>query len=270
MTKTFKNSVRIDDNIVTKKLNKEVLELYDYLNIRNFNNFPEIVEVTDTEMKSQYIEKIKYHEITEGIELIKVMAELHKKTLFLKTIDYNKYKEIYDKLLGNIEYLNDYYDKLIEEIELEEYMSPSHYLFARNYSVILGSLKYSKEKLNKWYSLVKDKSEERVCIVHNNISSDHFIKGDKNYLISFEKHLVDTPILDLFKYYKKEGYKKNFKYLLTEYNKTLELLPEEDLLLKVLISLPPKMVLLKDEISNISYVYDSLKYIYNGYNVIKE
>lgn len=267
MSNKYKNSVKVDNNTVTKKRNDEVLELYDYLSIRNFDNFPKVIDVTDDEMRSEYIEETKYHEVTDGMEIIRTMASLHSKTLFYKDISHNKYSEIYNKLLENIEYLKDYYEKIIEDIETEVYMSPSHYLFARNYSVILGSLKYSTSELKKWYNLVKDKTNERVSIVHNNISKDHFIKGDKNYLISWEKHLVDTPVLDLYKFYKKDGFKMNFKMLYEEYNKILVLLPEEDKLFKILISIPPKIELISNEFENTIYIKDSFKYIYESYKV---
>lgn len=267
MSNKYKKSVKINENTVSKKRNNDVLELYEYLNIRNFDNFPKVIDVTEEEIRSEYVENVKYYEMVDGIELIKTMATLHNKTIFYKDVSKNKYQEIYDKILENIEYLKEYYEKIIDEIECENYMSPSHYLFARNYSIILGSLKYSESELKKWFSLVKDKSNERVCIVHNNISKDHFIKGDKNYLISWEKHLVDTPILDLYKFYKKDGFKMNFKALYEEYNIIMQLSNEEDKLFKILISIPPRMEFIDDEFLNTIYVKDNFKYIYESYRV---
>lgn len=268
MSRKYKNSVIIEDKKVSKKRNDELLELYEYLTISNFDKFPKVIEVDDNYIRSEYIESAKYHEVTPGIELIKTMAELHSKTVFYKDISKNKHKEVYDKILSNIEYLKDYYEEIIENIESEIYMSPSHYLFARNYSVILGSLRYSEEELKKWFNIVKDKTTERVCIVHNNIRKEHFIKGDKNYLISWEKHLVDTPILDLYKYYKTEGFKLNFNLLFTEYKNNFNLLPEEEKLFKILISLPPKMNFIDNELENTIYIKDSLKYIYDSYKIV--
>lgn len=268
MSRKYRNSVIIEDNTVSKKRNDDVLELYEYLTISNFDNFPKVLDVDDEYIRSEYIESVKYHETTLGIELIRTMANLHSKTIFYKDISKNKHKEVYDKLLGNIEYLKNYYEEVIENIESEVYMSPSHYLFARNYSVIIGSLKYSEDELNKWFNIVKDKTTERVCIVHNNIRKEHFIKGDKNYLISWEKHLVDTPILDLYKYYKTEGFKLNFNLLFNEYKNNFSLLPEEEKLFKILISLPPKMDFKDDELENTIYVKDSLKYIYDSYKIV--
>lgn len=270
MSRKYKNKVIIDDGVVYKNKNDNVLELFDYLSVRNFDNFPKIVDVDDKYIKTEYIESSKYHEITDGIELIKTMASLHEKTIFYKDISVNKHKEIYNKLLENIEYLKEYYNILIDSIESEVYMSPSHYLFARNYSVIIGCLNYCEIEIKKWYSLVKEKTTERVSIVHNDISKEHFIKGDKNYLISWEKHLVDTPVLDLYKFYRKDGFKLNFKLLYQEYNNILSLLPEEDKLFKILISMPPKIEFIDNELENSIYIKDSFKYLYESFKVVNK
>ena len=173
-------------------------------------------------------------------------------------------------MLSNIEYLTKYYEEAIEEIENEELMSPSHYLFARNYSAIDGSLKYAKEELKKWFKIVEYKSKERVCINHNNVSLEHFIHGDKNYLISWDNYLVDTPILDLYKFYKKEGYKLDFPYLLKIYNETLSLTDEEKMLFNVLISIPPKIVRIDNEMDNTYNIKNTFSYIYSGIGVVSE
>lgn len=270
MSKKYKNSVVIDGESVVKKRNDEVLELYDYLLLSGFDNFPSVIEVLDDSVRSKYIKSEKYREVASGTSIIETMAKLHSKTVFYKDISSNKHKEVKEKIEGNILYLKDYYENLMDSIEGEVYMSPSHYLLARNYSVILGSLKYAEENIKKWMNIVKDKTTERVCIVHNNIKKEHFIRGDKNYLISWEKHLVDTPILDLYKYYKSDGYKLNFDILFKTYKNNFELLKEEELLFKILISIPPKMVLSGSEVEKTIYVKDSLKYIYESYKIVKE
>ena len=160
--------------------------------------------------------------------------------------------------------------KYIESIEEEVYMSPSHYLFARNYSVIDSSLKYAKSELDKWYKKVENKTKERVCTNHNNLSLEHFIYRDKGYLLSFDNYLVDTPILDLYKFYRKEGYKLDFNYLLDVYSENLTLLEEERMLFNVLISIPPKIEMIKNEYYNTINISDSLKYIYSGIDVVNK
>lgn len=270
MSKSFKNKVIIENNIVKKKSKEDLAELFDYLESRNFNCFPKVLNINDKYIETEYINSKKYYEMTEGEELIKTMALLHSKTILYKEISKNKYKNIYDKLLGNINYLKKYYERLIDNIELEEFMSPSHYLFARNYSLIDSSLNYSLSELKKWYKLVNDKEKERVSIVHNNICLDHFLKNENNYLISWDKNLVDTPILDIYNFYKKDGYKLDFTYLLDVYNQNFELLKEEKILLNVLISIPPKLEEIKNEYLNTININNFIDYVHSGIKVVNK
>jgi len=270
MSKKHKNSVIIEDDRVIKKKNDRLLELYELLDSRSFNNYPKVLSSDDDSINTEYIKETKYHEMTKGVEFIKTVASLHYKTLEYKAVSKNKYRSIYDKISSNIEYLKKYYENMISNIEEEIYMSPSHYLFARNYTIIDSSLKYASDNLKKWFKLVENKSKERVCVVHNNLSLDHFIHGDKNYLISFDNYLVDTPVLDLYVFYKKEGYKLDFIYLLNEYNNNLELNNEEKLLLNILISIPPKIVEVEDEYLNTINIKKTYDYIYSSMNIVNQ
>ncbi len=270
MSKKYKNNVIIKDNNVIKKRNDKVLELYDYLETRGFENYPKIESIDENNIKTEYIESKKYHEVIKGVEFIKTVAMLHYKTIFYKDVSKNKYRKIYNKLYNNIEYLKKYYEDMISKIEEEIFMSPSHYLLARNYTAIDSSLKYASSTLKKWFKKVENKSKERVCIIHNNLSLDHFIRGDKNYLISFDNYLVDTPILDLYKFYKKEGFKLDFNYLLNVYNENLNLLEEEKMMLNILISIPPKIIDVENEYMNCINIKNALNYVYSGMNIVNE
>lgn len=270
MSKQIKNSVTIENNVVRKKYNEEVIKLFDYFETVNFDNYPKIINKTDEYIETEYIDSTIYHEMTKGVELIKTLSSLHSKTLFFKEISKNKYKKIYDNLYGNIKYLQEFYLNLIENAELEIYNSPSNYLFMKNYSVIDSSLNYALNELKKWYKSVQNSTKERVCIVHNNVCLDHFIKNKKNYLISWDKHLVDTPILDLYIFYKKEGYSLDFNYLLKVYEETLPLTKEEKILLNVLISLPPKLDIIEDEYLNTINVNNLINYVCSGINIVNE
>ena len=264
MSKLYKNKVIIDNDIVIKKRNDKLISLYDYLDERGFNNHPDIIDVKKDTIETKFINKSKNYELIKGSSFIKTVSLLHNNTIEYKDVSKNKYKKIYDKLMGNIEYLKNYYEDMISKIEEEVFMSPSHYLFARNYSIIDSSLKYSSNTLKKWFNDVKNNSKERVCIVHNSLSMDHYIKGDKDYLLSFDNYLVDTPILDLYKFYKKEGYKYDFKSLLSIYEETFKLLDTEKELLYVLISMPPKIEMIKDEYNNCINIRNSYDYIYSS------
>ena len=268
MNKKRINNVRIEDNLVIKKKNEKLIELYEYLDSVGFTNHPKIIEYDDNYIKSEFISKKKFYEISNGIELIETVSLLHKSTVVFKEVSKNKYRNIYDKISNNIEYLKKYYENIITNIEDEIYMSPSHYLFARNYSIIDSSLKYASKMLKKWFNMVENKQKERVCIIHNNLSLNHFIKGDKNYLISFDNYLVDTPILDLYKFYKKDGYNLDFNLLLDKYESNFQLLEEEKILLYILIAIPPKIEFINDEYLSCIDLKNTFNYIYSGVKIV--
>ena len=264
------NNVIIHDDRVIKKRNDRLLELYEYLEDRGFSNYPKVLNVDDENIESEYIKEGKIYELYEGEELVKTLALLHNKTTELKSVSKNKYRDIYDKIASNIEYLKKYYEEMISNIEEEVYMSPSHYLFARDYSIIDSSIKYASSALKRWFKMVSSKESERVCIVHNNASSHHHIKGDKNYLISFDNYLVDTPILDLYKFYKNEGYKLNYIKLLNIYEQTNKLEQNEKMLLNILISIPPKIEENQNEYINCEVIKKTYNYIYSSMNIVNQ
>lgn len=270
MIKKYINRVKINENGVKKRYNKNVIDIYEIFESTDFINYPKILESNNEFIIYEYIKSKKYHEKIKGSEFIKLVALMHNTTTYYKDVSKNKYKSIYNSLYGNIKYLKKYYLELIDTIENEMFMSPSHYLFARNYSVIQSNLNYAESTLNKWYKKVENKTNERVCVIHNNLSIKHFIKSEIDYLVSFDGALVDTPILDLYKFYKKEGYKLNFKYLLKIYNENISLLEEEKMLLNILLILPIKIEFTNDEYLNIVNLKNIFNYIYNTIDIINE
>lgn len=258
----FINNVKVENNYVIKKYNKNIIDVYKILDSSSFDNYPKIIEYDNNSIKYEYIKSIDFLEKTNGEEFIKIVSMLHYKTLFFKDVNKSKYEKIYNKIIGNINYLSSYYRNMLDSIELEEYMSPSHYLFCINYSLIDSSLKYSKSQINKWYNKVKNKDSERVCVVHNNLSLNHFIKSkDKCYLVSFDNSMIDSPVLDLYKFYRNEGYKLKFDYLFEIYNNELNLLDEEKKLFYSLISLPFLIKENDNEYTNTIIVNNLINYL---------
>ncbi len=270
MTKRKINSIFIEEKSVKKKRNDKLIELYNFFDKVGFDNYPKIINYDEKYINSEYIERKNVHEYSDGIELIKTVALLHSKTTSLKKINKNKYRSVYEKISGNIEYLKKYYLSFVKEIEDKEFMSPKEYLFIRHYNVFDSALKYSQNSLKKWFKMVENKEEERVCTVHNNLSLNHFIIGDNNYLISFDNYLVDTPVLDLYKFYKKDGYKLNYNLLLKEYNNIFPLTEEEKILLNSLIAIPPKIEVLSNEILDCKNIRNTIIYIKNGIKIVSE
>ena len=60
--------------------------MFDYLETRNFNNFPKVISSDDREIKTEYIESKDYHEMTKGVELIKTVSHFIIKHYFLKIL----------------------------------------------------------------------------------------------------------------------------------------------------------------------------------------
>lgn len=225
-----------------KKKNK----IYNYLNSRHFNYYPKTKIYKDYEI----VEYKRDNEIPNEqkiIDLVELMALLHSKTTYYKEVTEDEYKIIYEDVLNNIKYLESYYMDKINIIEKKIFMSPTEYLVARNFSKIMSAIYYSKDKLQKWYEIVKDKKKIREVCIHNNLSLDHFIESDNVYFISWDKSKMGIPIFDFYILYQRHGLDFDFSDLLNIYEKKYPLLEEERTLLYILLALPNKLLEEKDE-----------------------
>ena len=269
---SYKNSVKIIDaeesKYVLKKSNRNLEELFMYLRSRNFTSFPDILKNDRGNYEFPYIDSVIEPKEQKLVDIINTMAELHTKTSFYKEVGHDKFSEIYENLKENILYIEGYYNDLITLIENEVYMSPSNYLIARNFSKINSAIIFCKKELESWYKLVKDNTKERVCVVHNNLKDEHLLKNDKNYLISWDKYLIDTPVLDLYRFFQNEKNADNFDELLALYEKKYKLKEEERKLLFIILSIPPKFIFEKDEITNTFNVRLFIDYLYKTSNLI--
>lgn len=237
------NAVIVDTEkgmfVFKKKANNSI---YNYLNSRNFNYYPEIVSNNDDEYEiTKYIEQIDMPVEQKIADMIDLVSLLHNKTTHYKEIDEEDYKKIYEDISNNIEYLYSYYNDMMTIIESKVFMSPSEFLLARNISTIYDSLAFCKYEIQEWYKIIKDKKKERLVVLHNNLSLDHFIRSDIPYLISWDKARIDIPIFDLYKLYKRHSYDFDFVEVLKRYEKEYPLLEEEKKLLFILMALPDRI-----------------------------
>ena len=194
-------------NFVIKPKTKDLKELFDYLNSRSFHNFPKLVDSSRSDTYVfEYLNDISMPQEQRIQDLITLVAKLHNKTSFYKEVSEDKYKSIYEDIKNNILYLKEYYNNLFDISYNDIYLSPSMYLFMRNYTKIKDCLLFCESELDKWYDLVKDIRKQRVSIVHNNLALRHFLRNEESYLISWDKALIDTPILDIVNLYKNEYY----------------------------------------------------------------
>lgn len=252
-------------NFVVKKKpkNKDLPSIFNYLKSRNFDYFPEIYANTrDDTVVYEYIENDDIINPQKGEDLINVVALLHSKTSFNKEVSEETYKEIYENIKNNILYLREYYLKYYELFLKSIYMSPSKYEFVRNYSKIMAALNFTEQELDSWYSLVTNKKNERISLIHNNLSLEHYLRSDKDYLISWDYAKFDTPVLDLVKLYQNNFWELEFSTIYKRYLSITSLSEYEEKLFFILISLVPEIKFTDDEFECCKNMRRNLDYIF--------
>lgn len=272
---TLKNNIRIIDSgeeqFVIKRREKSLNELYKYLKSRSFDYFPDMLYQTDNYDIYRYVEDADLSKEERADDIIKLVTLLHNKTTFHKEIDDDTYKELYENIVGKLDYLINYYNDIAEVIEKEEYMAPSHYYFIRNISKVFASLSYCRYHIDKWYQLISEKKRIRVVQLHNNLSLDHYLMdGDRPYLISWRFSKRDIPIYDLMKLYKKYYRELDFCELVRKYEMHYPMLPEEKELFFVLISIPEKLEFREGEYHMCEKVQDFYDYLLTSEKLIED
>lgn len=264
------NTTSGDLVVKEKDSNHNIKSLYSYLASRNFFSFPKLVDSErDAINVFEYVSDTKMPHEQKAIDLIEVISSLHNKTTFYKTVTQDAFKEIYDNIKANINYLTNYYNNIYEEKLQEVYMSPSSYLLLRNISKIFAALDFCNQELEKWFELVKDQTKKRVSLIHNNLELSHFIKNDQDYLISWEKSRIDTPIMDLVNLYKKEYFNVNFEILFQIYLEKVKLTEDEKKLFFIIISLPEEIKFNDSEFNLCKKIRECLDYLYMTDNLIR-
>ncbi len=258
----------LDENQVIKE-DKNNSEIFEYLKTRSFDNFLSPLERNENRSTYPYIKDRSIDNYQKGEDLIKVAALLHNKTSFNKEINSTKYKEIHDNIIGHINYLDKYYYEYLDKIELKEYPSPSETIFLRNYSKLLSLFDFLKEEIDSWYEMAKDNTKKRVSLNHGNLSLDHFLKSDKDYLISWDKAMFDSPILDITNLYHNEWNTVDFSSLLKNYLEKCSLSDEEKKLLFINLAIPKKLEKSNDEMINVMNTSSFFDYIYKTENLIR-
>lgn len=263
--------VTIDDNkYVIKKGENNIIKLYDYLESRGFKNFAKILFSKDEYNVFEYLNDTANPLEQKAYDMFTLLSLLHKKTSYYKPIDIDEYKSIYESLMNEIDYKIKYYNNLIYIIEMHMFWSPSEYLIARNISKIIGALNFSKSNLDKWYDIVKTKSNKRVVTIYNNMDLNHLIRNKNLYLLSFDKSRRDSPIYDLYNFYNKYFNLFDFVELLNHYEDEYKLSNDEKLLFSTLISIPDLYVKSDKEIVNCKKVKRMIDYLYKSEVVISK
>lgn len=249
----------IDDEYVLKKKKKDINYLYQRLESNDFYNFPELIDEDDNFYKYKFIEEIRKVNIEDTLELL---GTLHSKTSEKKLINKERYDEVYLKLNENLLYLKKYYEDFVSKIEVKDYCSPSEYLFIRNVSKLLGTLKFCETEISKWKKLIENKNYERVSVIHNNPSLKHSLVGKEKVLLNFDDYKIDSPVIDLYKFYKNEGFNIGILNKLSVYERYYKFDEEEHSLFKILVTLPRKIILNKTEFENVKNVQNFVENLY--------
>lgn len=251
------------DFVIKEKNEHDLKDLFSYLQSRSFTNYPKIIDESRKDvLVYEYIEGVKMPTEQKALDLIDLVSDLHNKTTYYKTTTEDDFKIIFDNINNNILYIEQEYNKLYEEIKKETIMSPSHYSLMRNIYKINASLSFCKQELDNWFSLVKNETKKRVSFIHNNLSLDHFIKNEKNYLISWDYTRIDSPIMDLVKFYQKEYFNINFEIIFNRYLEKVKLTNDEKKLFFILISIPEKIEFSGNEFNDCEKIRKCLDYLF--------
>ncbi len=243
---------------VIKEAKQKNLDIYRYLNSRSFDYYPRTITDDDYQI-TEFIESVGLPKEQKILDLIDLVSLLHNKTTHYKEIDVDYYKKIYEDINNNIEYLYGYYNDIMDLIENNEYMSPAHYLLARNISKIYQSLYFCRTEVKKWYELIKNKKKQRLVVLHNNLELDHFLIEDKPYLINWDKSKIGIPIFDLYKLYRKHSFEIDFSSVLELYEKKYPLQEDERKLFLILVNLPVKITFDKGEYEMCQFIEKELE-----------
>lgn len=243
-----------DSKLVLKKNNTDI---YKYLKERNFDYYPN-TEIIDGYELMEYVEDDNLTDDTKINKIISLMSLLHSKTTYYKSTNDMEYKEIYETINVTIKNRIDYYNRLMDIIESEVYMSPSHYFLARNITNVFNALDYCRYQLEKWYDQVKDLKKIRKSVIHNNLDLSHYLN---NKLISWNKSKFDIPIFDIEHLYRTSYDNFVWDELLNDYLSQNMLHDEEVKLLYIILSIPEEIKFSNSEYQNTIIVNNLINYI---------
>ena len=217
--------------------------IFDYLSTRMFNFYPEII-INDKYLVTKYIEDKIIPKEQKINDLTDLMSLLHSKTSYYKNIT-DEYLIMYDELENNYNYLYEYYQKIIDDIDNSIFLSPSKYLIARNITLILDSLNLGRYYLERWKEKISKLDKMRVSVINNDLSLSNYKRDDKPYIINWSKSKIDIPIFDLYKLNSNEDI--DIYEVLKRYEKKYQLKNGEKELLMVLLFMPNKIDITNNE-----------------------
>ncbi len=264
-----KGIISIYNNEYVIKEEKDLKDLENYLSSRDYNGFINIIDREDNKNKYPYLKNYSLDNNQLSSDIATSLALLHNKTSYNKEITNDKHKKIYDDLLGYINYLEEKFLNITQKIEYIDFPSPSEILYLSNYTKLTDCLGFCKRELESWYNLVKNKTKERVALIHGNVRLDHAIYNNHLYLTSWRNARFESPIVDLIDFYHNEWNNIEFTNVLETYFAKCTLLPEEKKLFIINISLPVEFPLNNDEMHNVIAIRYLFDYLYKTEQLIR-
>ena len=263
--------VIVDTNIgklaIKKNSNKDYI--FNYLDTRNFNYYPEIIKQQDY-IVSKYVEDVDIPKEQKILDLIDLVSLMHSKTTHYKNLSEDEYKKIYEDLHNNFEYLFEYYKDIISIIDDKVFMSPSEYLLARNINAIFKSIEIGKGYVEDWLKEITGMTKMRMSVVHNNLNLSHYIRNSYDYLISWDKSKIDIPIFDLYNLYNNHFLDFEFFEILKRYEQTYPLKKYELDLFFILITMPGKIEFDDNEFNMCIKISNQINKLYKSNTLIEQ
>ena len=256
------------------KLNTNNYDIYKYLISKNFNYFPKNYNSNNDNYDiSEYIPNLNIAIDQKVNDYLRILAILHLKTSYKREIDLDYIKEKYEGLLNEINYLRKYYYELNNKIDKEIFLSPDAYLLVRNISLIYSTLTLLEERLKKLYENIKTEKSMRVSLLHNNLSLEHLLINEKEYLISWDKAYFDSPIYELNNFYREYYQSITINDFLMNYENINKLSSNEKELLLIMLAIPKEIKFTNNtylNTKNINLEINYLKSIYEMLSLVKE
>ncbi len=246
---------------IVKSKSTDKNSIYNYLLNRGFDHF---LRLENNYGDSYEIYKYIDDDVScsdKAIDLVYLLSMLHTKTTTYRGVVLDNVKKVYEKFNNDLEYLNIYYHQMQDYIESKVYMAPDEYLLIRNISLVYELLNMSKNYLEHWYSIKKEKKKERVVFLHNNLSLANFI--DSNHLIfkNWDKARKDWVVFDFYNFYRNDYRDLEFSSLYEIYQSKYRFTDDERLLFFALISKIWKVDLKKSHYNNCIVVDDLVSYL---------
>ena len=261
----YKNTTRIiekdNQRLIRKRRKIDNKKIYEYLKLKEFNNFiPPYLTTNEYEFFT-YIDETNIPKEDKAIEIINTLSMLHIKTTTYQETNIDNIKRIYEETKQQIDDLRYYYYNLQDIIEYKIYPSPEEQLLLFNISNFYKALNYAEHKIETWYKEKEKSKQERVVLIHNNITLEHALYNEKINLISWNYAKKDYPVYDFINLYKHEFRELEMISLFKIYSSKFQYTIEEKLLFESFIAIPPKVIFNKSSLINTINTRKAVDYV---------